>query len=82
MTTTAAINPPRRMEANEKLRLRSAAHKALKLYPGPVGELISREILVWEDFGYRIGGGGGHALIGAVVDHIMKTPLPSNVGYE
>ncbi len=34
---------------------RSAALLALRVYPGPVGHLIRRELADWCDFGYRIG---------------------------
>lgn len=40
----------------EKTRLRAAAFRATRLYPGPIGELLSRELLSWEEFGYRFGG--------------------------
>jgi len=65
--------PPQRMVGSEGLRLRAAASKALKLYPGPVGALVSRELLVWDEFGYRL---GGDSLIRMVVEDILKTPLP------
>lgn len=63
-----------RMDHHEKMRIRAAAFRATRVYPGPVGELISRELLVWEDFGYRLSGSG---LILQLVDHIMKTELPT-----
>lgn len=37
-------------------RLRLAAFHATRLYPGPVGELISAELLAVEDWGYRLAG--------------------------
>lgn len=61
------------MSAQEKTRLRAAAYRAKKLYPGPVGEVLYREIEVWYEFGYRF---GGNALIGSVVDQILKTEIP------
>ena len=56
----------------EKMRLRAAGFRATRLYPGPVGELLSRELLTWEEFGYRL---GGHRLIMRLVDHVLTTPL-------
>ena len=47
------------MDHHEKARLRAAAFRVTRLYPGPVGELLSRELLTWEEFGYRLGGGTG-----------------------
>lgn len=84
-------DPPARMDSAEKTRLRAAAYRAQKLYPGPVGDLLSMEILTWEEFGYRFGGNG--SLMPKVIDFIMKakmlSPSPSSpkatvgaVGYE
>lgn len=39
-------------------RLGQAQYFARKVYPGPVGEVLAREIEVWEEFGYRLGGSG------------------------
>jgi hypothetical protein len=63
---------PAPMDQHEKMRLRAAAFRATRLYPGPVGELLSRELLTWEEFGYRLGGG---QLVMRVVDHVLRTPL-------
>jgi hypothetical protein len=60
------------MDHHEKMRLRAAAFRVTRLYPGPVGELLSRELLTWEEFGYRLGGG---QLVMRLVDHVLKTPL-------
>jgi len=62
-----------RMDQHEKTRLRAAAFRATRLYPDPVGELLSRELLTWEEFGYRLGGG---QLIMRLVDHLLKAPIP------
>jgi len=56
-----------------RIRLRTAAARARRVYPGPIGQLISREISNWEEYGYRLGGRG---LIGAIVDQVMRTPVP------
>ena len=66
------MTPPDRMSVPEKTRLRAAAFRATRLYPGPVGELLSRELLTWEEFGYRF---GGSSLILLVVDHILKSQI-------
>jgi hypothetical protein len=60
------------MDHHEKMRLRAAAFRVTRLYPGPVGEMLSRELLTWEEFGYRLGGG---QLVMRLVDHILKTPI-------
>ena len=83
--------PPESMDNHMKMRLRAAAFRATRVYPGPVGELLSREILTWEEFGYRLGGG---QLMMRVVDYVLKAPIraaeiplederfPSAVGYD
>ena len=60
------------MDHHEKMRLRAAAFRVTRLYPGPVGELLSRELLTWEEFGYRL---GANQLIMRLVDDVLKTPL-------
>jgi hypothetical protein len=64
---------PLTMGHHEKMRLRAAALRAARLYPGPVGELVSRELITWDEFGYRLGGG---QLVARLVDHVLTTPLP------
>jgi hypothetical protein len=64
---------PVAMGHHEKMRLRAAALRAARLYPGPVGELVSRELITWDEFGYRLGGG---QLVTRLVDHLLTTPIP------
>lgn len=65
--------PPAPMASHEKMRIRAAAFRATQLYPGPVGTLISRELLDWENFGYIL---GGSSLIAALVQHVLTADLP------
>lgn len=67
------VNPPPSMNNHEKMRLRAAAFRVTRLYPGPAGEVLSRELLTWEEFGYRL---GTSSLILRLVDHVLKTPVP------
>jgi hypothetical protein len=60
------------MNHDEKMRLRAAAFRVTRLYPGPAGELLARELMTWEEFGYLL---GGHRLIMRLVDHVLTTPL-------
>lgn len=69
------MTPPPIMGPAEKTRLRAAAFRVTKLYPGPVGELLSRELLTWEEFGYRL---GGSELMMRLVDHILKAEIPTS----
>ena len=68
----SGMTTPVPMDHHEKMRLRAAAFRVTRLYPGPVGELLSRELLTWEEFGYRLGGG---QLVMRLVDHVLKAPL-------
>lgn len=44
-----------RMDAETKEWLFAAARRATHRYPGPVGELLSQELLSWMVFGYQLG---------------------------
>lgn len=66
---------PRIMDAHEKLELRAAAYRVRKLdLPPAMAELIARELMTWEEFGYRL---GINSLVRKAVREIMKWP---NVG--
>jgi hypothetical protein len=67
--TAPAQDPPPKFEQHERMRIRAAAFQAARLYPGPVGEMLSRELFTWDEFGYRL---GGAALVMRLVDHILK----------
>lgn len=60
------------MELHARSRYRAAAHHAKRAYPGAVGELLSKEILSWEEFGYRL---GGEALMARVVADVLEQPI-------
>lgn len=45
----------------DRARLRAAARLALDRHPGPIGELIDREIQTFLDFGHRFDDGTGLA---------------------
>lgn len=51
-----------------RTRIRLAAHRATQNYPGPVGQMISRELLQWEEFGAAI---GEDRLVMQVVDVLL-----------
>ncbi|GAA2876736.1 hypothetical protein GCM10010472_37960 [Pseudonocardia halophobica] len=61
------------MTPAEASHLRRAAARALRTHPGPIGELLHRELLAWQDFGHRFGGG---RLSMRVADEILAAPLP------
>ena len=60
------------LDRESRARLRSAAHRVTRIYPGPVGELLERELRTWEEFGFRFGSAG---LMAALVDHVLRTPV-------
>jgi hypothetical protein len=64
------------MDHHEKMRMRTAASRAIQVYPGPVGQLISRELLMWEEFGFRLGGG---SLVRQLVEDVLTRPKPKQV---
>lgn len=61
--------PPDYMNPAERSRVRQAANHALRLYPGPPGKVLSRELWAWDELGWRF---GGHTLVTALVDHIFE----------
>lgn len=67
--TIPATAPPDYMNAAERARVRQAANKALRVYPGPVGNFLFKELWAWDEFGYRF---GGHGIISALADHILE----------
>lgn len=77
LTGPAPDASPVPMTFPEKTNLRNAAHWAKQVYPGPVGDLISQELLSWEDLGYRF---GGDSSVARLVDHVLKQPRPQAAG--
>lgn len=63
------VGPVERSEAADRVRIREAAVRAAQVYPGPVGELLSRELLSWEQFGYRL---GSRTAIMQIVDQVLN----------
>jgi hypothetical protein len=60
---------------DERTGPRFAAARVKLVYPGAIGDLISRELIRWEQFGYRIGGKQTiMGLLGAVEDTYRDTP--------
>lgn len=68
---TTATNPPARLEWAETQRCRNAANTARRRYPGPVGELLARELDAFADFGFRVSQG---ALMQRLVAELLAPP--------
>lgn len=64
-----ATAAPPAMPADEQARLRAAALQATRRHPGPIGELLERELRTWEELGFRLDGDG---LIGRVVAELLR----------
>lgn len=69
---------PEPMTHHDKARYRAAAFRLTRIYPGVVGDILSRELLTWEEFGYRLGTGGAGSAMHQLVEHAMSTPLPGD----
>src|SRR3954464_14293908 len=50
---TPAVVSPGPLAHADKVRLLNAALRARKAYPGPVGDLVARELSTWADLGFR-----------------------------
>lgn len=60
-----------RLERHEASRYRAAAHHARHVLPGPLGELVSRELAAFADFGHRFTRDG---LIADVAVEVLAMP--------
>lgn len=69
---TLPTEPPAKMDLHEKSRASAAAHRAKKLYPGVVGEVLFRELEAYAQWGYRLDQTG---LMPRLVAHIMTTEV-------
>lgn len=64
------MSEPAGMDSQQHMRLRAAAFRAQKLWPGPIGNLIYREIINWESFGYQLGGHGEVMQLVAAIEKV------------
>jgi hypothetical protein len=62
------------LAAKDVMRYRTAALRARRTYPGPVGELMSRELNAYADFGHRF---SSDALIPQLAEEILAAPEES-----
>jgi hypothetical protein len=59
------------MDSVDRGRLRIAAGRALRAFPGPVGETLAKELHSWEAQALPLGD-----MNNALIEKIMNTPLP------
>jgi len=67
--------PAPKIEHVDRAKLMTTALRARRVYPGPVGELIARELSSWADMGFRYGGG---STIAKLVAAVLAAPLPES----
>jgi hypothetical protein len=63
-----------RLPLHESSRLRAAALHARRTIPGPLGELVHRELIAYAEFGYRF---GADALIPRLADAMLAIRTPA-----
>lgn len=73
-STARAKGDAEALAAKDMMRYRAAALHARRAYPGAVGELMSRELNAYADFGYRF---SSDALIPRLADEVLAVPLRS-----
>jgi hypothetical protein len=76
--TTLPTPGPQRGDAppllqHERSHMRAAGLYARRLYPGPLGELVFRELTAYADFGYQF---AGDALIPRLAAEILAKVVP------
>lgn len=84
MTTPPASSSPRQgigdsIGSVELEQLREARRRATETYPGPVGDLIARELEAVAEFGFRFARG---TLYRRLVDHLLDPPVSAAPDYE
>jgi hypothetical protein len=64
-----------RLPMHESARLRAAALHARRVLPGPLGELVHRELTAYAEFGYRF---AADALVPRLADEILALRTPAD----
>ncbi|MFC5139305.1 hypothetical protein ACFPK1_13775 [Actinomycetospora rhizophila] len=60
---------------HDKYRLKAAAHHARRALPGPLGDLVHRELLAYAEFGYRV---TADALIPRLAADVLARPAATD----
>lgn len=71
--SSQATDAPPYLEQHELARLKAAASRARRVFPGPVGEFIFRELTGWASCGMRFDQDG---VTSRAIAAIMNAPLP------
>ena len=65
------------MSEQERGRITRAAQRALLVYPGPVGRLISDELFAYADFSFLWVSGSTTRRINGVVEDVLGRAVPA-----
>lgn len=65
-----------RLHLHEASRLRAAALHARRMIPGPLGELVHRELTAYADFGYRF---AADSLVPRIATEILAIRDPMDI---
>jgi hypothetical protein len=63
------------LQYHEVARLKAAAHHARRALPGPLGDLVHRELLAYAEFGYRL---TADALIPRLAADVLARPAAAD----
>jgi len=66
------------MPLHDARRFRAAAVHARRIYPGPIGELVYRELDAYAEFGHRLGDDGLILRLAAAVLDVPSDPRPED----
>ncbi|QJY47104.1 hypothetical protein [Pseudonocardia broussonetiae] len=67
------------LDYGDRARCLAAAHRARRTYPGPLGELVARELTSYAEFGHRFGDGLIPRLVAAVLsEHVDSASEPGS----
>lgn len=78
--TVDQLPAPPASTGDDRGRLEVAARSATEVYPGPVGELIGRELRAAVDFGYRFDRSGRDALLLRLAEQVLCTDSADAAG--
>jgi hypothetical protein len=65
---------------DQQRRIRAAAHRAKKVYPGPAGEVLGQELNAYADFDFLWSDGSTTRRMARLVDELLGSPVPAAQG--
>lgn len=69
------VTPGLALSHDEQVRIRAAAVRAERLFPGPLGKWLARDLNSWSSAGFRLDQTG---LTARMIEFLLKAPLPSS----